>query len=180
MSGNVFDQIQRRVTDSSQSPPAAMAGGPAEPAHAASVSCQRPRDERITALLANNAPWLIGEGRAQTRCALTELLGEMTDAEFAYVEDSRVLLQALPQGRRVNVTPYAILCRMTHGVAEQFEVRFELITLDAAIEIFPFGSLKALIRGALAYAFAKLDGFDDWQAVQIAESAKLSSSGRVD
>jgi len=40
------------------------------------------RVERIAALLSHNYPWLIGEGREHTRRALSELLNEMTDAEF--------------------------------------------------------------------------------------------------
>jgi hypothetical protein len=140
---------------------------------------QYSRVERIAALLSQNYPWLIGEGREQTRRALIELLNEMTDAEFAYVENSRLLLQALPKGKLTNVTPYAIRFR-PQDVVLQFDVRFEFITLDADLEAFPFGHLKGLIRGVLAFAFAKLDGFDDWQATQIAEATKLNPYGRVE
>jgi hypothetical protein len=172
---NDFEGIQTRTIDALNSAPDGISPNVGTRAG----TYQPARTERIFALLSQDYPWLIGEGRDQTRRALIELLGEMTDAEFAYVENSRVLLQALPKGRLANVTPYAIKFR-PEDVVLQFDVRFEFITLDADLEPFPFEHLKCLVRGALAFAFAKLDGFDDWQATQIAEAAKLNPSGRVD
>ncbi len=181
MAKNDFEGIQTRTTDALNSAPA----GASSSLESGVGTHHHSRSERITALLANDAPWKIGKGRDQTRRALIELLGEMADAEFAYVETSRVLLQALPKAGWVNVTPYAIVgspARSCTAAAppSQFELSFQFITLDAGLEACSFDALKSLIRGALSYAFARLDGFDDWKATQIAECAKLNSPGRVE
>lgn len=142
-------------------------------------SGQFPRNERIAALLAKGGAWPIDEGRDQTRRALIELLDEMPDAEFAHVEGSRVLLQAFSKGTSISVTPYTLVCKGPQEATEYFEFGFQFITLDAALEAYPLDRLKEIIRWAFTSAFARLEGFNEWQAIQIAESAKRNSSGRV-